>query len=226
MREFQFQVDVRTKRALKCDLNADPLLWLANVPEKHIQVHVFAPRTGEAKTPCCRHCCGVAAHTNLSFSRNICLCQNILVTWPEHGSVALTLTITLVPWKKRLNSTSTLPIACWSAYSTSCTEKSFWFGRKRFWANNGWWVWFVFPATRVRLLGRSRQLELIPEGPLLRLITTIPVTRQIHVAQNHARHLWHQLMIKIFLSKFDQGIEGILLWKSKSHKKKMLRALG
>ncbi len=42
---------MRTKRALKHDLNANPLLWLASVPEKHVQVYVFAPRTREAKIP-------------------------------------------------------------------------------------------------------------------------------------------------------------------------------
>ena len=40
---------MRTKR----DLNANPLLWLANIPEKHVQVYVFAPRAREAKTPYC-----------------------------------------------------------------------------------------------------------------------------------------------------------------------------
>ena len=35
---------MRTERALKHDLNANPLLSLANAPEKNVQVYVFAPR--------------------------------------------------------------------------------------------------------------------------------------------------------------------------------------
>ncbi len=44
---------MRTKSVLKHDLNTNPLLWFDNVLEKHAQVHVFAPRTREAKTPYC-----------------------------------------------------------------------------------------------------------------------------------------------------------------------------
>ena len=34
-------------------INTNPLLSLANVPEKHVYVYVFAPGTREAKTPYC-----------------------------------------------------------------------------------------------------------------------------------------------------------------------------
>ena len=42
-------VDVRRKRALERDPDANLLLWLADDPEKHVHVYVFTPRAREAK---------------------------------------------------------------------------------------------------------------------------------------------------------------------------------